>query len=396
MRVGLVSPYSFDVHGGVQIHVRELAEHLIGVGHQVSVLAPAESTTRLPEYVVSAGGAVPVRYNGSVARLAFGPNVAARVRDWVEHGSFDVVHIHEPASPSVSLLALWAMAGPVVATFHSSQIKSRTLRLAGPMLQPGLDKISARIAVSEEARRTVLEQLGGDCVVIPNGVDTSRFAGAAVMRAGRGVRTGSGPTMLFLGRVEEPRKGLSVLLRAMPRILADCPGARLVVAGPGDAAEVLEDQPAEVRAACVLVGAVDERDKVGLMADCDLYIAPNTGGESFGIILVEALSAGAPVVASDLVAFEAVLKGEEHGALFPVGDVDALGARVVSLWHDPERRRLLQECGPVRAADFDWGRVVPHIEAVYDSVRAHGSSVGRHVPVLRRIPRRPRRRRPHG
>lgn len=392
MRVGLVSPYSFDVPGGVQIHVRELAEHLIERGHEVSVLAPAEPTTRLPAYAVSAGRAVPVRYNGSVARLAFGPNVAARVREWVDHGSFDVVHIHEPASPSVSLLALWAMSGPVVATFHSSQITSRPLRLAGPMLQPGLDKISARIAVSEEARRTVVEQLGGDCVVIPNGVDTGRFAGAAVMRAGREVRTGSGPMMLFLGRVEEPRKGLAVLLAAMPEILARCPGARLVVAGPGDAQQVLQEHPQAVRDACVVVGAVDERDKIGLMADCDLYIAPNTGGESFGIILVEALSAGAPVVASDLVAFDAVLKGEEHGALFPVGDVGALAERVVTLWHDPELRRRLQEAAPRRAADFDWCRVVPHIEAVYDSVRTEDSNVRRHVSVLRRGARRTRRR----
>jgi phosphatidyl-myo-inositol alpha-mannosyltransferase len=392
MRVGLVSPYSFDVPGGVQIHVRELAEHLLEGGHEVSVLAPAETTTRLPAYAVSAGRAVPVRYNGSVARLAFGPTVATRVREWVDRGAFDVVHIHEPASPSVSLLALWAMSGPVVATFHSSQISSRTLRLAGPMLQPGLDKISARIAVSQEARRTVLEQLGGDCVVIPNGVDTRRFSGAALMRSGREVRTGAGPTMLFLGRVEEPRKGLAVLLAAMPAVLDRCPGARLIVAGPGDAGEVLQDQPARVRDACVLVGAVDERDKVGLMADCDLYVAPNTGGESFGIILVEALSAGAPVVASDLVAFDAVLRGEEHGALFPVGDVEALADRVVGLWHDPDRRRALQRSGPGRAAEFDWSRVAPRVQAVYDSVRAEDSSVRRHVSVLRRSTRRTRRR----
>ncbi len=389
MRIGLVSPYSFDVPGGVQLHVQELAEYLIGRGHEVSVLAPSERSTDLPTYAVSAGRAVPVRYNGSVARLAFGPAVAARVREWVQAYAFDVVHIHEPASPSVSLLALWSVSGPVVATFHSSQIKSRTLRLAGPMLQPGMDKISARIAVSREARRTVEEQLGAEAIVIPNGVDTARFA-----RGGLDVSTlprvpapradGAGPTVLFLGRFEEPRKGLSVLLGALPLVQASCPGVRVVVAGPGRAQEVMEGLSPQTRAALHFVGPVTEPEKVALLRGCDLYVAPNTGGESFGIILVEALSAGAPVVASDLLAFADVLQGQQHGELFPAGDHRSLAARVVDLWRDPQRRDELARCGPLRAAQFDWSRVGPRIEAVYDSVRPEGSTVERQVPVLRR------------
>ncbi len=175
MRVGLVNPYSLDVPGGVQAHVVEFAQWLQHAGHEVSLLTPAEPDTVLPAYAVNAGRAVPVRYNGSVARLAFGPAVAARVRTWVDEGQFDVVHIHEPASPSVSLLALWAVSGPIVATFHSAQVKSRSLRLADPMLQPAMDKISGRIAVSRQAQETVSTQLGGECVVIPNGVDVARF-----------------------------------------------------------------------------------------------------------------------------------------------------------------------------------------------------------------------------
>ena len=393
MRVGLVSPYSFDVPGGVQLHVQELAQHLIGKGHQVSVLAPAERSTDLPPYAVSAGRAVPVRYNGSVARLAFGPAVAARVGEWVDEHAFEVVHIHEPASPSVSLLALWAVSGPVVATFHSSQIKSRTLRLAGPVLQPGMDKISARIAVSRQARRTVEEQLGAGAIVIPNGVDVTRFAtdGTGALPPAMPAR-GEGPCLLFLGRFAEPRKGLSVLLDALPLIQTSCPGVQVVVAGPGRSHEVGAELSERTAAAVHFVGPVTEAQKVSLLRGCDLYVAPNTGGESFGIILVEALSAGAPVVASDLLAFADVLDGERqrHGVLFPAGDHRGLAGRVVQLWRDPAQRSALARGGPRRAAHFDWSRVGPRIEAVYDSVRPVGGTVARHVPVRRRRWGRPR------
>lgn len=397
MRVGLVSPYSFEVPGGVQQHVQELAQWLIDRGHEVSVLAPAEHSTDLPPYAVSAGRAVPVRYNGSVARLAFGPPVAVRVRTWVDEHAFDVVHIHEPASPSVSLLALWAVSGPVVATFHSSQIKSRTLRLAGPVLQPGLDKISARIAVSREARRTVEEQLGAETIVIPNGVDVARFSRAVPAVTPPGMprrRRADGPWLLFLGRFEEPRKGLLVLLGALPLIQASCPRVQVIVAGPGRSHEVLEHLSPTTREAVHFVGPVTEPEKVALLRSCDLYVAPNTGGESFGIILVEALSAGAPIVASDLLAFVDVLRGEPrqggecgpaHGVLFEAGDHRGLAAQIVQLWQSPDRRRTLSQAGPGRAAQFDWSRVGPRIEAVYDSVRPDGGIVGRHVPVLRRL-----------
>ena len=170
MRIGIVCPYSFDVPGGVQFHVRDLAEHFLGQGHHASVLAPADEDTPLPDYVESVGRAVPVRYNGSVARLNFGPLTAARVGRWLEAGDFDVVHIHEPVTPSIALLALWSAEGPVVATFHTSNLRSRAMQAAYPLLRPSLEKINGRIAVSEDARRTVTTHLGGDAVVIPNGV----------------------------------------------------------------------------------------------------------------------------------------------------------------------------------------------------------------------------------
>jgi len=366
MRIGIVSPYSFDVPGGVQLHVRDLAEYFISQGHYVSVLAPADDDTPLPDYVVSSGRAVPVRYNGSVARLSFGPLTAARVGRWVEAGSFDVVHLHEPVTPSVSVLALWAVEGPIVATFHTSNLRSRAMQAAYPLLRPSLEKISARIAVSEDARRTVTTHLGGDAVVIPNGVFVERFASAAHRPEWAGTR--ARPTIAFLGRMEEPRKGMPVLARALPLVLREIPGVRLLIAGPGDPDSVREGMTSEAAAACEFLGPVSDQDKASLLASVDLYVAPNTGGESFGIILIEAMSARATVLASDLPAFSRVLRGGTAGQMFRNEDPVDLSRAVVTLLRNPVRREELAVAGRERANAFDWPVVAADVMAVYETV----------------------------
>ncbi|MGB3186569.1 MAG: glycosyltransferase family 4 protein [Ornithinimicrobium sp.] len=383
MRIGLVNPYSLDVPGGVQAHVIELSDYLIRTGHDVSVLTPAEPETSLPEYAVNAGRAVPVRYNGSVARLAFGPAVAARVNSWLEGGAFDVIHIHEPASPSTSLLALWAAHGPIVATFHSSQVKSRSLRLAAPMLQPGLDKISGRIAVSAQAQRTVREQLGGECVVIPNGVDVGRYTVAPPIDSGSARASSRWPTIVFLGRYDEPRKGLRVLLDALETIAGVHPSLRVLIAGPGNPREALRHTSSAARSHCEFLGSLSEEQKVAILREADLYVAPNTGGESFGIVLIEAMASGVPVAASNLPAFAAVLDDGNAGALFEAGDAADCARVVTSVLSDAALASRLRAAGPRRAGRYDWSSVGPQILAVYDSVRPSGSVVGRH-----RLPRR--------
>jgi len=366
VRIGLVCPYSFDVPGGVQFHVRDLAEHFLGEGHHASVLAPADEDTPLPDYVESVGRAVPVRYNGSVARLSFGPVTAARVGRWLEQGDFDVVHIHEPVTPSISLLALWSAEGPIVATFHTSNLRSRAMQAAYPLLRPSLEKINGRIAVSEDARRTVTTHLGGDAVVIPNGVNVARFSQAAPNPAWQG-RDGA-RTLAFLGRIDEPRKGLPVLAAAMPQVLAAHPGTRLLVAGPGDVDAARERMAPQVAAASEFLGMVSDDDKAALLASVDAYVAPHTGGESFGIVLVEAMSAGAPVVASDLPAFVRVLDGGRCGAMFGGGDADDLARQLLRLLDsEPERQRLCEE-GRRRAQVFDWSVVASDVMAVYETV----------------------------
>ncbi len=279
LRIGLVCPYSFDVPGGVQFHVRDLAESLLARGHDVAVLAPADDSTPLPPYMTSAGRAVPVRYNGAVARMTFGPIAATRVRRWLAAGQFDVLHLHEPVTPSLAMLALWVAEGPIVATFHTALVRSRAMQLAYPLVRQSMEKIGARIAVSEDARRTLVEHLGGDGVVIPNGVYVDRFAAAEPDPRWTG--TPAAPTVAFLGRLDEPRKGLAVLLRAVPQLRAAFPGLRVLVAGRGETGprqvrELIGDDAAAVE----FLGAVSEQDKARLLSSVDVYCAPQTGGRA--------------------------------------------------------------------------------------------------------------------
>ena len=358
MRVGLVCPYTWDVPGGVQAHVRDLAPALMALGHDVRVVAPAEEEDGLPEWVTSVGRAVPVPYNGSVARLSFGPLSARRVRRWLRDGEFDLLHIHEPLAPSVSVLALWSAQVPVVGTFHASIERSRALLAAKVGLQPALEKIHARIAVSPAARRYVVEHLGGTVVLIPNGVDVARFASADPLPGWPGPSGAVG----FLGRIDEPRKGLAVLAKALESV----PSVRLLVAGPGDPDDV--EMPDSVRERTTFLGLVSEEDKARFLHSIDVYVAPNTGGESFGIVLIEAMAAGAPVVASDLDAFKRVLGDGDAGELFANEDPAALASVLRDLLGDPARRRAMAKRAAALVRRYDWPAIAEAVEGVYETV----------------------------
>jgi phosphatidylinositol alpha-mannosyltransferase len=372
VRVGLVCPYSWDVPGGVQEHIRDLAETLIELGHQVSVITPADDDAALPSYAVPAGRAVPVPYNGSVARLAFGFLSASRVRRWLKDGQFDVLHVHEPAAPSLSLLAAWSATGPIVATVHTANQRSRVMHAATPILEYVGEKISARIAVSEAARTTLVEHLGGDAVLIPNGVTVRRYEKADPLPGW----PGPGGALGFLGRMDEPRKGLAVLLAAFGILGPQRPGLRLLIAGPGDTAEVMEKVPPALRDRVVLLGQVSDEDKVRVYHSVDVFCAPNTGGESFGIVLAEAMAAGAPIVASDLDAFRMVLRGGEAGELFSTGDADGLAQAAARLLDDPPRRAELSAAARRSVRAFDWPAVAREVVQVYETVRLGGGHVG--------------------
>lgn len=373
MRIGLVCPYAWDVPGGVQAHVRDLAETLLMLGHTVSVLTPVEDDeATLPPYVVSSGGVLKVPYNGSVARLSFHPKAANKVRRWLKNGAFDVVHIHEPVAPSTSVLALiQTKEEPIVGTFHTSMIRSRGLEFWRPSLQPFLEKVVARIAVSHAARRYIVEHVGGGVILIPNGVSVAHFATAEPFPGWpSGQAASDGGDIGFLGRIDEPRKGLPVLLAAFSTLLTARPRARLLVAGPGDVGEVTKELDPLVLAQVEFLGMVSEVDKARALRSVDIYCAPNTGGESFGIVLLEAMAAGAPVVASDLDAFRRVLDDGTAARLFPAEDAAALAKALESLLSDGDARAELSRHGADVVRRYDWPVVASAIVDVYETVIA--------------------------
>jgi phosphatidyl-myo-inositol alpha-mannosyltransferase len=368
-RIGIVCPYSWDVPGGVRSHVADLANTLRERGYFVSVLAPVDNPEFLPEFVADGGAPTAVPYNGSVARLSFGIKATRRVRNWIRQGNFDVVHIHEPLAPSLSLLACWAAQGPLVATWHSSQDRSRILNAGYYIAQTAMEKIRGSIAVSEAARTTLVEHVGGDAVLIPNGVRVSDF------RDQEGVSVAGAPLILFLGRIDEPRKGLSVLIEASEEIIARIPSVEFAIAGPGDPNPFIESMSPDVRAHFTFHGAVSDEEKRRLLHQADLYVAPHTGGESFGIVLVEAMASGTPVVASNIPAFSRVLQGGECGELFANGDAQDLAKKVCDLMEYPDTRREFVRRSNIRVMDFDWNSVVNDVIAVYESVHTRGEKV---------------------
>lgn len=359
-RIGIVCPYGWDTPGGVQAHIADLATYLISQGHFVSVLAPTSDEDGLPDYVVSAGKPIAIPYNGAVARILFGPIAFARVRQWIAQGEFDLLHLHEPAIPSISLLACFAAEGPLVGTFHASAKKQKAIFAIGPILEPVIEKLTARIAVSEAARSTLTEHLETDAVVVPNGIYARRLASGAINPQW------TGNTIGFIGRFAEPRKGLNVLVQALPSIIAEIPDVGVLVAGPGDADEFLETVPQNLRNRFTFLGRITEKEKADFLHSIGLYVAPNTGGESFGIILAEALAGGAAVVASNIPAFKALLGEGRYGSLFRSEDPQSLASSIVTILQDSQLREKFRSEGKVYAQSFDWDVVAERIYDVYE------------------------------
>jgi len=369
LRIGIVCPYSWDFPGGVQNHIRDLAEFLINNGHHVEVLAPATESEDLPDYLISSGKAVSIPYNGAVARVLFGVGANSRVRSWINEGNFDLLHLHEPAIPSLSLLACWAGEGAMVGTFHAAAKYQKAIVAIGPILEPVIEKLSARIAVSESARLTLTAHLETDAIVIPNGIYADNY------RDGLAHPEWQGNTIGFLGRFEEDRKGLPVLLDALPIISRFIPDLRVLIAGPGDSDEVLEKVDPQLRNRVEFLGKISEADKADFLASVSLYIAPNTGGESFGIILAEAMAGGAAVVASDIPAFADVLGNGQFGALFESENSESLAKVVIDLLRDHNKREELANAGAIHAQRFDWSQVGEEIFEVYELAMVSGQKV---------------------
>lgn len=359
LRVALVSPYDVDVPGGVQSHVLQLARHLRSGGDDVTVVAPGD---RSRGQIRAVGGSVGVPFNASVAPIALDPRVLRRVRRALGDLRPDVVHVHEPVVPMVALAAVTSRVAPTVATFHAWSDDGRLYRAAGPVARRILRRVRERIAVSSAAAAFHAAALGipeGRFRVIPNGVDVERFRGAMPFTSM------AAPSLLFVGRLE-PRKGLSDLVRAFVLLKADHPDLRLYVVGDGperDACQAL--LPTRLRSDMVFLGRVANDELPRIYASATVYVSPARGGESFGIVLAEAMAAGTPVVASDLPGYRSVATDDVNARLVTPGDGPALAAAIGALLTNPARARALAAQASRDVERLDWSQVAAAVRATY-------------------------------
>ncbi len=355
MKIAIVCPYAWDRHGGVQSHVRSLATQLLERGHEVTIVAPGRSRDTggdLPVRIV--GRTVPVPANGSVAPISFGPLAARRLKRVLDELDPDVVHVHEPLIPSLSLLTVWTGGAPIVGTFHASTPSSAGYRLARPVLARAAERLALRTAVSDAARELAGRYFPGDYRLTPNGVDATRFSTAPPMDFG------GRPAILFLGRLER-RKGVEVLVQAVSTVSDLNP--LLIVAGMGPRENSARTLARRLGVDAHFLGSLDDHNVAAVYRGADVYCAPNLGGESFGIVLLEAMAAGTPVVGSNLDAFRAVAA---DAALFVrPGNPAELGAALRRVLTDPGTSEELGRRGLRRAKMFDWGRLVPNVETAY-------------------------------
>ncbi len=355
MRVGLVSPYSLASPGGVQNHLLSLAPALERVGIRAEILAPTDDDEPASDTpIISLGKSIPFRANGSVARIGLSPFGVRRLRESL--GRYDVLHVHEPLVPGVAFAAARQTKVPTVGTFHAASDDGSyfAYEYFGRFLSSGWRNLDVRIAVSEAARMRVTRYFEGKVEIIPNGFDFDRFATAEPLSDAAET---SGPIIVFVGR-NEPRKGLSVLLRAFDRVLRDIPDAELWIGGPGT--ETIRRH--RVRS----FGGVDAATLSSLYASADVFCAPARFGESFGIVLLEAMAARAAIVATQIDGYAAVARDDVEAVLVPVDDDVALAAAIVRVLTDTDLMETLVTAGVRRAQEFDWSVLSGKIIAAYE------------------------------
>lgn len=357
MRVALACPYGWDAPGGVQVHVRQLAERLRLRDHRVLVLAPASAPVEDP-FVRVVGRPVRVPYNGSVAPICPTPTSARRIRTALREFRPDVVHAHEPLVPGTGMFAARAARVPVVATFHAYADRAAVFSAVAPALRPLWRRLDVRLAVSEAAAAFVSRRLRGPVRIVPNGVEVELFASAEPAELPEGRR------ILFVNRLD-PRKGFRVMVEAFGRVVERHPEALLVVAGDGSEREALRDLAPSARERVVMLGAVPHGDLPPYHAASEVFCAPAVGRESFGIVLVEAMAAGLPVVASDIPGYREVVRDGVDGLLVPPRDPAALADAVSRLLADPGLAATYAEAGRARAPRYSWDAVAAEIEEVY-------------------------------
>ena len=360
MRIAQVCPYSLSLPGGVQEQVLSLARALRVLGHDTTVLAPCDGPP--PEAgVIPLGRSVPLATNGSVAPVAPDPACVARTLAAFRSSDFDVIHLQEPFAPGPTLTALFTNQSRLVGTFHRAGA-SKAYAAFRPIATRLAARLLVRCAVSEDARKTAHDALGGEYELVFNGIDIERYEKGDVWPKDE-------ITIAFVGR-HEPRKGLDVLIEAMSDV---GPGVRLWVASDGP-------QTAELRAKTFddprieWLGRISNEEKAARLRATDVFCAPSLHGESFGVVLLEAMAAGAPIVASDLPGYRNVARPDEHAMLVPPGDARALAGALNAILGDEARRDELREAGRRRAAEFSMESLAKRYVAIYEGFLNSGSS----------------------
>jgi phosphatidyl-myo-inositol alpha-mannosyltransferase len=359
LKIGLFAPYDLSADGGVGTQVRAQARALRERGHAVTVYGPASAP--LGDGEIALGGSRRVTFGGTASGLGLNPLAAWRVARVFESSQFDIVHVHEPLTPIVPWLVLRRARAPIVGTFHVHREGGHRLYAMGrPLLRPLMRRIAYRIAVSEAARRTVAGQFPGRYDIVPNGIDIERFTvrhpPPTVFRAGE-------RHVLYVGRLE-PRKGTEFLIRAMRRVQERVPSTRLVIVGEGPDRQRLESLAAAIGVDATFLGRVHDADLPAYFQATDIVCAPAIGGESFGLVLLEAMASGTAVVASRIDGYEAVA-GDGCAALVAPGHVDALADALAGLLEDDTRRGAMGARALARAHLFDWRAIAGRLEAIY-------------------------------
>ena len=381
MNIAMVSPYDFARPGGVNSHVAQLSAELRRRGHRVRVIAPQTgrpaATEGLPaDNFTPMGRTVSLSAGGSTAQVSLAWWLYRKVRGLMTNEHFDVVHLHEPLAPLLPYLALHHSRAVNIGTFHAFAACRRLYRLSRPALQLWQRQLHGRIAVSAAARTFVSAHFPQHAYqVIPNGIDYRRFAAAPPLPHLKDGRV----NLLFVGR-KDKRKGLRYLLDAFRQMLTQRSDLRLIIVGPGapdrDCARRLDAIAAAAPQSLLLTGAVTDADLPRYYASADVFCSPATGGESFGIVLAEAMAAGIPVVASDIDGYRDVVTHGAQGLLTPPEDPTALASALSRIITDPALAGRLADAGRQRAAQFCWQRVGADIEDYYRTCIAEAGARG--------------------
>ncbi|MEZ4521108.1 MAG: glycosyltransferase family 4 protein [Thermomicrobiales bacterium] len=365
MKILQVSPFDFSSRGGVNEHVLQLDAAFQSIGLDSRILAAGAPDTGEADdgHIYRLGTAIPFPSNGSTARVTVSPFVISKVRSFLEREQFGVIHVHEPLAPVLPMAALLFSRALNVATFHAARDFNFWYHYIKAFMDIFVDRIDCRIAVSQVAKESVDSHFPGDYEIVPNGIDLDRFRPdvAPIYKYLDGKKN-----ILFVGRYDEPRKGFVHLLRAFPIVKTQFPDARLIVVGRGDIQKAIAQVDSMGLSNVEFVGAVRSADLPRYYATCDVYCAPSTGRESFGIVLLEALATGAPVVASNIPGYAGVVTHGETAVLTKVADPQGLALSIVRVLADEGLRESLQENGLRHVKRFGWNVVARQLLDVYD------------------------------